>query len=329
MGRGGGAVSGRRPAPPVRPPPPLLPPGAWLRRTVGLGWSVVPLPLRRGVSRQVSAGGGPSASAARGADSRRCPRTLRRRPPPRPPSLGRDRHAPPRPLRARGVSGGVRPGARRRGLGAGGSGRSGSTAWPLTSGPAGVRARSLLPRVPSRRPALGSPLPRWQQVQGAPGPSSSAGSGPVPFPWRSSARLCMRPARALASFLLPVVTLQLVRRLCGFYFTLSPNLMCPPGCLVSSLCFSYFPVIKTVVENRSFFFPRALATFHTLCALLGRRIQCFGVCHSDIKLFLLVAPAWRRSSASPVATPGKRSRLGSGATCCGAGEGGGLTPAVF
>lgn len=93
--------------------------------------------------------------------------------------------------------------------------------------------------------------------------------------------------------------------------------MCPPGCPVSSLCFSYFPVIKTVVENRSFFFPRALATFHTLCALLGRRIQCFGVCHSDIKLFLLVAPAWRCSSASLVATLGKRRRLVSGATCRG------------
>lgn len=115
-------------------------------------------------------------------------------------------HAPPRPLRARGVRGGVRPGAQRRGLGAGGPGRSGSTAWPLTSGPAGAGARSSLPRVPSWRPALGSPLLRWQQVQGAPGPSSSAGWGPVPFPWRSSARLCMRPARALASFLLPVVT---------------------------------------------------------------------------------------------------------------------------
>lgn len=61
-----------------------------MRRTVGLGWSVVvPLPLRKGISRQVSAGGSPSASAARGADPRRCPRTLRRRPPPRPASLGR------------------------------------------------------------------------------------------------------------------------------------------------------------------------------------------------------------------------------------------------
>lgn len=94
-----------------------------------------------------------------------------------------------------------------------------------------------------------------------------------------------------------------VKAVCGFMF-LSPNLRCPPGCPRTSPCFSHFPVMKTVVENRSSFFPRALAIFHTLRALLGRRIQCFGVCHSGIKLFL-VAPAWRRSSASPIAAWGK------------------------
>lgn len=48
----------------------------------------------------------------------------------------------------------------------------------------------------------------------------------------------------------------------------------------------HFPVIKTVVENRSSLFPRPAAIFPTLRALLGRRIQCFGVYHSGgIKLF--------------------------------------------
>lgn len=113
-----------------------------------------------------------------------------------------------------------------------------------------------------------------------------------------------------------------VKAVCGFMF-LSPNLRCPPGCPRTSPCFSHFPVMKTVVENRSSFFPRALAIFHTLRALLGRRIQCFGVCHSGIKLFLLVAPAWRRSSASPIATWGK------GEDYCRAPlAAGGLTPAV-
>lgn len=120
---------------------------------------------------------------------------------------------------------------------------------------------------------------------------------------RSWARLCVRPARAPASFLPPsslVVTPLLGRRLCGFHVPLSLQTSCARGGArgLAPASLPHFPVIKTVVENRSSFFPRALAIFHMLRALLGRRIQCCGVCHSGIKLFLLVAPAWQCNSAA-------------------------------
>lgn len=73
----------------------------------------------------------------------------------------------------------------------------------------------------------------------------------------------------------------------------------------------HFPVIKTGVENRSSFFPRALAVVHTLGALLGRRIRCFGVCHSGLKLFLLAAPSGRCNSAFAPLVLGGREPLGS------------------
>lgn len=73
LGRGGGAVSGSGPAPAC--PAAAAAATAWGLVEVDCGSrrSVAPPPLREGASGQVSAGGGPSARVARGADSRRNP----------------------------------------------------------------------------------------------------------------------------------------------------------------------------------------------------------------------------------------------------------------
>ncbi|VCW68257.1 unnamed protein product, partial [Gulo gulo] len=111
---------------------------------------------------------------------------------------------------------------------------------------------------------------------------------------RAAGRLgcvCGRPASRSLPSSLP--SLPAVARVKAVASVLSfPDLRCAPGRrgpVPASL--PHFPVIKTGVENRSSFFPRALAVVHTLGALLGRRIRGFGVCHSGRKLFLLAAPA--------------------------------------
>lgn len=212
LDRGGGAVSSRRPAPPVRLPlpPSLSPPlpGAWSRWTVGLGRSVAPVPLREGASGQVSAGGVPSARATRrGADSRGRSRVLRGCLPPRPASLGRGpARAPPAALGpgCRGV--GVRPrswrGGRARGSGGVGGRRLAFALRPC-------RGLGALAAAPRRSPAPHAPVPAPPAPEaaagaGAPGPSPPTGWGPGPSRSRRAAGLCVRPALALASFL-PVV----------------------------------------------------------------------------------------------------------------------------
>lgn len=213
-----------------------------MRRTVGPGRSVAPLPLREGASGQVSAGGGPSTRAARGADSRRRPRALQGRPPPQPaPRGGGPARAPPA------VPG---PGCGDRcalwdrkdraafgGPGEVGGCRSASALRPCRGGGA----------APRPFPAPESPVPAPPAPEAAAGAGSArplgsqrVGRGSIPLALVGSA---LRAAGSRTRFLPPSL---LSRRHSAAWAkavwlscsSLSPNLMCPRRCPGTSPCFS-------------------------------------------------------------------------------------------
>lgn len=232
LGRGGGAVSGSGPAPAC--PAAAAAATAWGLVEVDCGSrrSVAPPPLREGASGQVSAGGGPSARVARGADSRRNPppppRVLRGCPQPRPAPLGRGpARATPAALglgcRGRGTPWGPAGKAGCRGPGEVGGRRTVSALRPSWGGGALTAAQRPFPAAVAPFPAL--PAQRWQQVQEAPGPSAPTGWGRGRSLSLSSARLCVGLARAPVSFLSPslslVVTRLLRRGRCGSHVPLS------------------------------------------------------------------------------------------------------------
>jgi hypothetical protein len=223
LGRGGGADSGRRPAPPVRPPPPPLPPppppGGWLRRTVESGPECGAAAARRR-SGQVSASSG-LPRAARG--------------------LGEPVVQPPPVLpghllsgRRQGPAAGSEPGPRWAGVRAGFGCR----------GPAGWRARSASALTALLGPgcALADSLvgacrvPGWWQVQGAsprarplcppPGRRPRVGPGPL---WRAGRR-ALRAAGSRSHFLPPLPLLRCLGEGCVVYMFLAPSPRCPPGC---------------------------------------------------------------------------------------------------
>lgn len=144
------------------------------------------------------------ARAAGGADSSRRSRALRGCPQPWPASFGRG------PARAPLAAAG--PGCAKRCAPWGPDGRAGyggpagseGAAWPLPSGPAGTGAHSPLPRVPSWRPTLGSPLrppPEVVAGAGSAGPLVVHRVGPGPLSLALAVgSACGRLALSLPSF---------------------------------------------------------------------------------------------------------------------------------